>query len=137
MRKIQSKKLYRYLRLKGVLNQDPKTIALVKRQYRTEYKRHKARDYRKTRNEIRFYVTKQEYSDIQRYCKKHKMNATELAKDVLLTQSIKNDLLASKQVLLPIAKRLGLIINQLSTEASSQKTRTALLELESHLLKHL
>jgi len=138
MHKIQSQKLYDFLKERGVLDKGKAAIEAEKRNYRRIYKNNYAKKQRKNQREIRFHLTKAEFKHIQSVCDTaNKVTPTGLAKELLLTAGHTGTFIPDKKRLLGVLKQLGLAINQLRWGKRNNQAVTKLLQAEQELLDYL
>lgn len=136
MSRIRSKKLYRYLKENGGFN-NPRELKRLKREYRKQYQNQWARQQRKKQCEIRFTLRKDEYQEVKKHTQNPSITPTELAKELLLSQSKETGFIPHKEELQQVAKHLGLAINQLSKMDNVDPVCTKLLHAEAQLLNYL
>ena len=138
MHKIQSEKLYNYLKERGVLDKGKAAIDAEKRNYRRLYKNNHAKKQRENKREIRFHLTKQEFKQIEAICDKaNNITPTRLAKELLLSRGYTGTFIPDRKRLLRVLKQMGLAINQLGYDSSNMQARTKLLKAEQELLDYL
>ncbi len=136
MSRIRSKKLYRFLKEHGAL-QNPREIKHFKRVYRRNYQKFWQRQQRKKRHEIRFTLTKEEYGAIKAYCQNESIKPTPLAKALLISHCKSAAFVPNREQLLVVAKELGLAINRIHSKGADDLVLQKLLSAETQLLNYL
>ena len=138
MHKIRSKVLYAYLKEQGVLKGSKRDILIAKRNYRRLYKNNHARQARRSKREIRFQISKQEFQQTQALCDaKYKVTPTGLAKQLLLSRVSTGAFIPDSSRLLAVLKQLGIAINQLNTDKTDFYIIDKLLQAEKDLLEYI
>lgn len=133
MRK-RNQSLQNFLQKHGATN--PREIRKLKREWRRRYQNLWQKEKRKSQNEIRFSVTKEEYQSIKSQALVENTTPTEWSKDLVLASACQLRSIPDKQQLFEVLQKVGLAINRLMENHSSE-VKPFLLEAEATLEDYL
>lgn len=116
---------------------NPREIKKLKRKWRRRYQNQWQRQKRKSQNEIRFSVTKDEYQSIKSKAVTENATPTEWSKEIVLALTAQLRSIPEKSKLYEVLRKLGLAINRLISVAHIDEAKSYLLEAESVLEDYL
>ncbi len=136
MKRSRSKRLQQYLKNENATYAGDKEIVRLKRAYRKSYQKRWAREYRKSRNEIRFLLSKEQYTLVKQKCI-HQTTPTQLAKELLIGHGLSQEYIPRKEELQIVLRDVGLLINQLYRGKEIDSVKVPLEQIEINLIHYL
>lgn len=115
---------------------NPREIRRLKREWRRRYQSQWQKEKRKSQNEIRFSVTKEEYLSIKSQSSNEQTTPTQWSKEIVIATAHQSRSIPDKQKLFEVLQKIGLAINRLMENQSSE-VKPFLLEAEATLEDYL
>lgn len=136
MRKIQSKKLFKFLLDKGVLDGPEEAIQEAKREYVRLYKKEwKLRNTRQ--KEIRISLTVKEFTELQTLAEQVGLKPTTLVHDLAISAIENKPFIADRDTLLEVLRNIGLAYMNIYQNSPNSDAENYLLRCESLLVHYL
>lgn len=136
MRKIHSKKLFKFLLDKGVLDGPEEAIQEAKREYVRLYKKEwKLRNTRQ--KEIRISLTVKEFTALQKLAEGTGLKPTTLVHDLAISAIENKPFIADRDTLLEVLQLIGMAYMNIYQNTPNSDAENYLLQSESLLVHYL
>ena len=136
MRKIHSKKLFKFLLDKGVLDGPEEAIQKTKKEYVRLYKK-EWRQRNTRQKEIRISLTVKEFTALQKLAENVGLKHTTFVHDLAISTIENKRFIADRDALLEVLKNIGLAYMNIYQNSPNSDAENYLLHCESLLVRYL